>query len=356
MRRIRTLAVALVAVAGAVLASSTATGAPAASRAGSHFYGLGLSTTPSEADYARMARGGVRVVRFTADWRAVQPTSVTFNWAGVDAAVGRAAKHGISTFGTMFGTAPWVSPNFIQAPVFSAQAQSAWRTFLSRAVARYGPHGSFWSAHPKLPYHPVHDWQIWNEENSPGFFAPKPDPSAYLTLLKISDQAIRAVDPHARIVLGGMFKAKPSSGTGAIHSWTFLAQLYHLGAAPYFDIIGAHPYSPKLSGFKFQLRKLHAASEHHDPLWIDEIGWGSGRPSSSPLNKGLKGQASFLRKSFSFATKNRRRLGIARIVWFSWRDAGNTPPDCAYCGFTGLRARNGGAKPSWRAFTRLSKR
>ena len=60
--------------------------------------------------------------------------------------------------------------------------------------------------------------------------------------------------------------------------------------------------------------------------------------------------------SFEFATDNRRRLGIKRIVWFPWRDSGHTPPGCVFCGKTGLRAADGKAKPSWRAFTGFSKR
>jgi hypothetical protein len=359
VRRIRVLPVALLALvavgAAVVLASSAASvrrGGVVIKHAGS-FYGIGLSSAPSDKDYARMARAGVRIVRFTADWRTIQPTPGSYNWAGIDAEVGGAARHGISAFGTLFATPPWVAKSFIKAPIFSAPARAAWRSFLGAAVARYGPHGSFWAANPSIPYHPVRDWQIWNEENSPDFFGPKPSPGAYLKLLKLSGAAIHAGDPKARIILGGMFEGNVRHG--AILSWKYVAKLYGLGGGKHFDAVGAHPYSPRFSGYQFQLDKLHKAIKGRDPIWIDEIGWGSGPHHASPLNKGPKGQAEFLRRSFKYATKNRRKLDIKRIVWFPWRDSGHTPPNCAFCAKSGLIAASGKAKPSWHAFESFSK-
>ena len=351
---------ALGAVAGAVMLANSAASvqrAPAKRGPGAKFYGIGLSSPPSDQDFARMARGGVRFVRFTMDWRTIQPTaSSPYNWAEIDADVGGAARHGITAFGTFFAVPPWISPSFIRAPVFSAGARDAWRAFLTAAVQRYGPHGQFWQANNGvIPYHPVRDWQIWNEQNSPDFYGPKPSPRSYKKLLKISRGTIHAVDPGARIILGGMFEGNVSHG--AILSWRYLSKLYAAGAGRLFEAVGAHPYAPKFAGTKFQLKKLHkAVKHHHDPIWIDEIGWGSGPRSSSPLNKGPKGQAGFLRRSFRFATRNRRRLGIQRIIWFPWRDSGRTPPSCVFCGKSGLIAASGSAKPSWRAFRHFSSR
>ena len=45
------------------------------------------------------------------------------------------------------------------------------------------PEGSFWSEHPELPALPIRAWQIWNEQNSPTFFAPKPSVRAYARML-----------------------------------------------------------------------------------------------------------------------------------------------------------------------------
>ena len=63
------------------------------------------------------------------------------------------------------------SPNWISAVIRSALRSTAtaqigaWQRFLTNFVHRYGPEGSFWAAHPNLPYHPVTSYEIWNEPN-----------------------------------------------------------------------------------------------------------------------------------------------------------------------------------------------
>src|SRR5207237_6154594 len=129
-----------------------------------------------------------------------------------DRYVGKAANHGVSALPILFATPGWLSDSYIKAPVFSSEARAAWRRFVHAAVARYGPNGSFWAEHPQVAYLPVRDWQIWNEENSPGFYAPAPSPSSYDRLLGISATVIRRLDPGARIVLGGMFEGGRAAG------------------------------------------------------------------------------------------------------------------------------------------------
>ena len=38
------------------------------------------------------------------------------------------------------------------------------------------------------------------------------------------------------------------------------------------------------------------------------------------LNKGKKGQAKMLRKSFALTLKNRRKWNVDHLYWFDWRD------------------------------------
>jgi hypothetical protein len=365
MRRVRIAPVALVAIAAIAAALMIATSSASVKQPGRQvvgspgLYGLGLSRLPVAQDYRRMANGGTGTVRFVLDWRRAQPSpTAAFHWGQSDRYVRRAAEQGITVLPVLFATPGWLADSFIKAPVFSAKARRKWQAFVQAAVARYGRGGAFWAQNPQVPYDPARDWQVWNEENSPGFWAPRPSAPSYLRLLSLSADAIRQADPRGQVVLGGMFEA--GSSHGAIVSWQFLSRLYRLGGARDFDVVGAHPYSPTLSGYKLQLRRLgRVIRRNHDggtPIWIDEIGWGSGPPSESPQNKGLRGQASFLRRAFSFAQANRRHLGIQRILWFPWRDSGHTPTACAFCGVTGLIRTGGAAKPSWGSFRRIATR
>ena len=342
------IAAAIVIAANGATVKSTAAAAP--------LYGVGLSAPAKAQDYALMAAGGVRTARFVVDWRAVQPEpNGDLQWRQIDRYMRGLAQHSLEPLPLLFATPGWVARNYIRAPLFSASARAAWRKFVRAAVARYGPGGSFWTENPDLPPDPVHYWQIWNEQNSPDFWAPGPSPRSYAKLLKISADTLHATDPGAKIVLGGMFEGNVSFG--AILSWRYLAELYRVGAARDFDVVGAHPYSPKISSYKFQLRRLAAVIRRHDdrvtPIWIDEIGWGSGR-GGSPLNKGPEGQAQMLRRAFSFAARSRHKLDVQRILWYPWRDSLGTPEKCAFCGRTGLRRPDGSPKPAWHVFRRLA--
>ena len=89
----------------------------------------------------------------------------------------------------------------------SGAARTGWAAFMTAAVARYGPSGSFWSEHPGIPQRPIRSWQIWNEPNFKYFIA-RPNPAEYGKLVKISYTALKAADPGAQVVLAGLF-ARP---------------------------------------------------------------------------------------------------------------------------------------------------
>src|SRR5207244_11624133 len=118
-------------------------------------------------------------------------------------------------------------------------------------------------------------------------------------------------------------------------------------------VVGAPPYSPMLSAFEFQIRRMRDAMRRHGdgatPLWIDEIGWGSGS-GGSPLNKGPGGQAAMLRRAFTFVVRHHHSLGIDRVLWYPFRDSGHTPAGCVFCSTTGLLEPNGAPKPAWHSF------
>ena len=69
---------------------------------------------------------------------------------------------------------------------------------------RYGRGGSFWKAHPRLPYEPITDYEVWNEPNFGRLWCPKPDPGAYARLYLAARSAVQAVDPKALVLVGGL--------------------------------------------------------------------------------------------------------------------------------------------------------
>jgi hypothetical protein len=212
--------------------------------------------------------------------------------------------------------------------------------------------------HPQLPRVPIRDWQLWNEQNSPTFYAPKPDPEAYARLLRAGREAIVGEDPRAEITLGGMFGTPRGGRKPSVVASAYLAELYELGARRDFDSVAAHPYAPTFDGVVDQVRRLRAEMRKADDagagLRITELGWGSAGPEH-PLNRGRRGQAKRLRQAFGYLVRRRGKLNIRGVDWYSWRDTGGAASAiCLWCSYSGLLDGDLKAKPALRAFTNFT--
>ena len=87
----------------------------------------------------------------------------------------------------------------------------------------------------------VSAYEVWNEPNYYVFWQPTPDAAAYTALLKVAYTAIKAADPNAVVVAGGI-AAAPDCGTQTVDSVRFVTEMYEAGAAGYFDALSFHPY------------------------------------------------------------------------------------------------------------------
>lgn len=346
----------------AVSAIAVALPAPAVARP---FFGVDASELPTSRDFQGMQKAHVGQLRFSMDWPSIQPDPTSkLDWSDFDPVVAGAAEAGIDLVPVLYGTPRWAADCSLGAPggcetispLKSDLGTDGWNAFVTEAVRRYGPDGTFWSDQTDSfnpPYQPIRRWQIWNESNSIDFFGPRPSPLAYGQLVTVTANLIRSVDPNARLYLAGMFGTPPKPGLSA---WKFLDRLYSIkGFRNRFDEVALHPYSPGVRGVIYQLdRARQVMKEHKDrrPIAVTELGWSSGAPGGGTLFKGLDGQAQLLRGSFAAVLKARKRDGIDSLFWFSWRDpTPGTIGACGFCGGTGLLSNNYDSKPSLGAFT-----
>jgi hypothetical protein len=341
------------------------------------FYGVVDQGGLLSSDFPRMQKAGVGTLRFLARWPAVQtqegpcepgpfrkPTLLPpdpgnlCDWNSMDYFVGGAAANGIEALPFLFGSASFARKKETEPPLGSGGARDEWRNFVSAAVRRYGPGGTYWTTaypiqHPgSLPV-PVTHWQVWNEENSPAFWKPRPSPKQYAQLLRLTSSAIRSSDPASTILLGGMF-ATPHDRK-AIHIRSFLRALYRAhDIKSTFDAVSLHPYARKVSGVADQLKLVRAEMrrdhDRHSDVWVSEIGWASGGPHDSAVVTTLKGQAKMLKSSFKLLRNKRRRWHIAGLNWYAWHDVPKGASFCAWCPWSGLVDRKGRAKPALNAF------
>ena len=328
---------------------------------------------PNFEQLQRLKRGGVNSIRIPVVWPAVQQVkNGPINWSGVDAQVENASHAGISVLPFLSGVPTWAVPSIrvpgtggIKAPrnlPASGAAGAGWSSFVAAAVARYRPGGSFWSEHPTVPPRPIRVWQIWNEENFE-YFVARPNPAEYGKLVKLSFSTIKAADPGAKIVLGGLFarpreaefKRKPPL---AYFATDFLDQMYERtpGIKSKFQGVALHPYTStfrRLTPYIEELRTVLKAN--HDAgkgLWITELGWSSQPPSfQNSFAKGRQGQATQLKGAFRLLRANQRKWHLQQIDWFSVDDQLGS---CNFCDGSGLFAKDFVPKPAWYAFTNFA--
>jgi hypothetical protein len=344
------LALVAVAALAALLIPRSSSEAPAVD---DYLFGIVTAHPLDSADMRKMRLARVRSVRFLFGWSEIERRRGSYDWTKPDRVVGQLASHGIQPVPFVFGSPAWVSPDLTRPPL-GAGPRAAWVAFLKAAVDRYGPGGSYWRDVYEQRFGddvkpvPITAWQVWNEPNLPNYFASASPPRDYAELLRLSHDAIASRDPSAEIVLAGMpGYGKPDT------AWRFLDRLYHQpGFRGAFDVVALHPYARTVAQLRLEVEKLREAMAAHGsggtPLWLTELGWGSGKPNRFGLNKGIEGQDRLLRESFQLILDNRSAWRVERLFWYDWRDPRpGAPQPCSFCSTAGLLAHDGFPKPSW---------
>lgn len=328
------------------LAGSLAGGAPRG------FIGISPQGVADESDYALMREAGIKSMRLPINWAEIVPNPEERfdpDWSRFDGWVLLAAENRIRTFPFLWGTPEWVSPRLGGEPVASARQRREWLRFLASAANRYGPGGGFWRENPELPQLPVRQWEIWNEENIVTF-SREPDPMRFARLIEISGRLLHRLDPGSTVILGGLF-GRPLQVPPNIHSDLFLSELYRVpGIKRHFDGVALHPYVADAAAMESQIEKLRRVmrlnGDAGTKLYMTELGWGSDS-FESRWERGPRGQARELDRSFAMLVGNRGRWRIGGIWWFSWMDAAGA---CQFCDSAGLLTTAREAKPAWYRF------
>jgi hypothetical protein len=313
----------------------------------------------TDQDLGRMRKAHVGIVRWGLRWSRVQPLRLLPpSWRVTDAVIGSLASRGIRVLPVLNGTPAWATGTPGTPPLDSRTARDGWRQFVTASVRRYGPGGEYWASSyqrqfPGASARPIRTWQVWNEQNLPRTFQPRPSPRRYARLLRITHDAITAEDPRAKILLGGM-----PGYTTHVRSWKYLQQLYRQpGVKSDFDAIALHPYAPDLTRVTMQIKRVRRVMRaHHDgrsPVWITELGWGSDPPDSYGTNAGIQGQSRMVKRALPRLIRGRHRWRLEHVLWYEWRDPPPGPGNCSFCQSAGLFWHDQTPKPAWRAFKQV---
>ena len=96
---------------------------------------------------------------------------------------------------------------------------------------------------------------------------------------------------------------------------------------------------------------MNARHDRRAPIWITEIGWADRGPPSRFV-VGPSGQAKRIRSSYKLIRKQRKKLRLRGVVYYSWRDGLPYPPlfRDLWGLHTGLLDLRGRPKPAFYAF------
>lgn len=332
----------------------------ATARVSPSFFGVAPQDATSDVDLARMQAGNVGSYHLLVLWPRVEQSEGVYDWRSYDSLIGKLAEAGIKPVPYVYGTPSWLTKNEDIPPTTSSKAMEAYKSFLTAAAERYGPGGSFWDTFaltdPGVAPQPLQTWEIWNEINSGNFWAPKPSPSDYAKLLRLSSKTLHGVDPTSQVMTAGMF-ATPHNKK-ALTSFDYLKQLFKKkGVTDAADLVGVHPYGPTVDDVQRQMAKTYKVMRkggERGGMWVTEIGWGSDTSAHSQLVVSPKKQAKLLTQTYDMMLKNRKKWKLQGVLWYTWRDDTTPTGLCTWCSSAGLVDQDLDAKPAWLAYTNLT--
>jgi hypothetical protein len=329
---------------------------------------IGMNVTPDtitkrgslDAESKRMASAGAESERFAVYWNLAQPyatadqvppdkraqfvdaAGVPTDFGAVDAVVSAAARHGLALTPVVLGSPAWAAADPSRR-IGPPADPATYARFITALVARYGPAGSFWTAHPTLRKVPVRTWQIWNEVSNPYYWGPTWS-TAYPPLLRAGYDAVKAADPSATVVMAGLNTGGASSGA-PYPSWDALdlleSQLAKQGLGHPYDLVAAHIYTKNVGDALRVVQETRTVMASHGDanvgLAITELSW----PASHGQLRDAKGhateffagttnagQASRLTAGMRLLAKHSAALHITSVDWFQWASdyAGHDDP------------------------------
>jgi hypothetical protein len=180
------------------------------------------------------------------------------DFTGLDAVLTLARHYHLRVVGDLF-TIPWWIANCQSATDVSQMARcgtddlSAYQSMIGQIVRHSDP--------------VIRDWEIWNEPDLGSFFTGSPQ--QYASMLRAAHDTVKAIDPQAEVLLGGI------SGPAGMN---WLARVFSVpgaDAAHAFDVANIHERG-RLDGLADDLaswQRFFAGYGFAGPLWVTEHGY-----------------------------------------------------------------------------------
>ncbi len=302
----------------------------------------------------RAVQAGARWERLVFHWSAYQPQGAQ-DWSTTDPnlpgfvrddTISSQIAAGITPVGVVLSTPTWAArdssgsispPKGLDLPY--NDPSNSWGQFMSRLAARYQGR--------------VDQWVIWNEPDQYGDgrqLTWTGSIADYYQLVKVADQAVKAVNPSATVVVAGMTYWWDKEHNRPQYLDSMLDIAAQDPTAPshgwYFDAVDVHCYGNPLNAYN-EPTVYHRILQRHGfdkPVWISEMNVVPNDDPVSPVPNGpfratMDQQANYMIQASALAIAG----NAARISVYKMRDTGGEGAGELY----GLIRDDGSVRPAY---------
>ncbi|SDZ57919.1 beta-xylosidase [Pseudomonas sp. NFIX28] len=285
---------------------------------------------------------GLQWVRVDLHWDRLEPTEEGYQLSTLDELDRTLTDSKLKSLFYLVGSAPFVTTAPKGGPFqdqYPPRDPKVFATRMAMLAQRY----------PNIDA-----WQVWNEQNIPNNWRPKPDAKGYGELLLATHQALNQVAPDKTQVMGGMayYSQMPTHRNALMFE-----KLGELGVQSLGMVAAYHPYSeipesdePGKNEVLLRGKQLndmlHRAGLKR--IWATEWGWSSyAGPKEMQRLIGVDGQADYtLRRLALMSDQDYERIFLFAL---SDLDSRASARDQHY----GLLDLNGEPKPVYKALARF---
>jgi hypothetical protein len=271
-----------------------------------------LSQSDVDRQTTLMQQAGVNWNRMTFTWLDMESQPGVYNFSKYDYIVNSASLHGIKLIAVLpqYEIPSWYRQDILNSMSHPQNPQD------------YGNFAQILATHFRGK---IQLYELGNEPDLSGFWPPVADVASYSALLKAGYTGVKAGDPNAKVISGGLSN---------VNTIPFVQGMYLNGVKGYFDYFGFHPYSwPRspddiINATNFarlnEVRQVMLANGDDKPIMATEVGWPT---FTGGVTESL--QAQYINRVFQkIEYENFQFVPIACI--YDFLDDGNDPLNAEY--------------------------
>lgn len=244
-------------------------------------------------------------------WPQLEPKQGTWNFSTLDKYVALAEAHNVEILLPLGLTPEWASARPQEHSAYGLGAAAPpkniedWKVYVRTVATRYKGR--------------IHDYEIWNEPNSPGMFTG--DAATLVSLTKEAYRAVKQVDPTATIVSPAINASDPKT-------IELFDRFLKLGGANFANVIGYHLYPPQpkvpeqipelARSVREEMKEYGVTNKQ---IWDTETGWdiANHMPVQQKNPRALRvlndsESAAYLARAYILAWAS----GVSRLYWYAW--------------------------------------